>query len=280
LPLKPRQRNVDETTMLVVSQPELRRRSEPIELDLNQSRRTEDIDEEVGKKYFKELVKLGMGIGSVLLVLVAITIVLSIFYRPFYVTQIEAEAAAQLAERRNTPNPLSSNSILPETLGSIKFLYHQSENLWSHKSPEESKQPSLPRSNSAREIPNEVFVRLPEIDNNPVFDYSTPIVTPFVRRRTGALRTDKMGGTKYTFIGTGEKKELKVPNDGNLVPRTNGTLSPQREHISSSCEFSEDEKLTEVPACEFSEDEKLTEVPEEELKSAPAQPRKHGRTLL
>jgi len=201
--------------MLVVSQPELRSRSEPVtEQHLHQRRRTDGVteDAEVGKKYFDELVMLGMAIGWVLLVLVAITIVLSIFYRPFYVTQIEAEASDQLSERGNSLDQQSTGK-LPESLGDIEFLNNQSD--WSHKSPDENR--ALPRTNSARERANEKFVRGPEIGSNPVFDYSTPIVTPFVRRRIGASEIKKKGGMKYTLCDSGEKKELKVPNDKNLV---------------------------------------------------------------
>jgi hypothetical protein len=214
--------------MLVVSQSELLPRSEPVtELHLHQRRRTEDVDEdaEVGKKYFEKLVDLGMVIGWVLLVLVAITIVLSIFYRPFYVTQIEAEASDQLGERGNSLDHHSSTGALPENLGSIKFINNQS---WSHRSLEE-KTWALPRTMSARERANEEFVRLPEIESNPVFDYSTPIVTPFVRRRTGALQTPKIGSMKHTLNDSGERKEVKVPTDENLVlpsPITKDWMDP------------------------------------------------------
>jgi len=219
--MKPRQRNLDETAMLVVSKAELYSESQSEHHQYNR-RRSEDDEEfvEVGKKYFDELVNLGYAIGWILLVLVAITIILSIFYRPFYITQLEVEEAAEQKQAEEnggiiTP-PLTGipSTLSPENLSAIQFLSHNSENLWSQAPPEEKPGLSLPekRAVSARERANEVFVRLKKIDNNPVFDYSNPVVTPFVRRRTvGLVHPNKSGGIKITFSEANERKELKVP---------------------------------------------------------------------
>jgi len=226
LPIKPRRRNLDETAILVVSQPELRSELDS-EHSQYQRRRTDgETEQEDGKKYFEELVKLGMAIGWILLVLVAITIVLSIFYRPFYITQIETESAEQQLDEKVkgivTPHlkPGVSSSLVPENLPSIEFLSRHSEKLCSQQSPEEN--PNLlvarERAMSLRERANWVFVRLPEIDNSPVFDYSKPVVTPFARRRTGAVHPSKSGGITITFSEANAKKELKVSKcDKNWV---------------------------------------------------------------
>jgi len=224
--MKPRQRNLDETAMLVVSQAELHSEHQS-ETHQYKRRRNDDEDEfvEVGKKYFDELVNLGMAIGWILLVLVAITIVLSIFYRPFYITQLELEAAEQKQAEDNggivTP-PLNGipSSLSPENVSAIQFLSYKSENLWTQAPPEETPNLSLQeKALSARERANEVFVRLKKIDNNPVFDYSNPVVTPFVRRRiVGLVNPNKSGGIKITFSEANERKELKVPqSDENCV---------------------------------------------------------------
>jgi len=219
--MKPRQRNLDETAMLVVSKAELYSESQSEHHQYNR-RRSEDDDEElveVGKKYFDELVNLGMFIGWILLVLVAITIVLSIFYRPFYITQLELQEDAEQKQAEDnggivTP-PLNgaSGTLSPENLSTIQFLSYNSEKLWNQAPPEETPNLSLPeRAMSARERANEVFVRRKKIDNNPVFDYSNPVVTPFVRRRiVGLVHPNKPGGIKITFSEANEKKELKVP---------------------------------------------------------------------
>lgn len=207
---------------------QLELRSEPeAELLQHQRRLTDDNEDsfgevvaddsvgEVGRKYFEELVNLGKIIGWCLLVLVAVTIVLSIFYRPFYITRIEEKAADQRLgdDIRETVPPLTnlaSCSLASENVSSIKFLSHQSENLWSHQYPEVGNNLFAPQDKamSARLRANDVFVRLTKVDNNPVFNYASPVITPFVRRRTGTLHAPT-GGTIYTFKDRDEKKELK-----------------------------------------------------------------------
>jgi len=228
--MKPRQRNLDETAMLFVSQPELRSERQS-ELHQYQRRRTDDEVElgEVGKKYFDELVNLGMAIGWILLVLVTITIVLSIFYRPFYVTRKDVEAAELQSDKDSgvvTP-PISHNfssGLPPEALSSIPFLAFKSENLWRVTPPEEKPNQPPERAESVRDKANVVFFRIPKMDNNPVFDFSNPVITPFVRRRVGLAPPNKSGGIKIMFSEANDRKELKVPDsEENVVSTSTST---------------------------------------------------------
>jgi len=159
----------------------------------------------LGKKHFDRLMLLGMVLGYFFLGLTVITIALSIFYRPFQIN-LKPESKEEQPGAVKSVRNLRLNTIKKEISATVS-----SKNLEELVEDVDAKLeyvPTIPTQRRSLEVDRvtDIFIRLPDLDGNQVFTYSTPVITPFVRKSSSSA---KIAGAKNRFMVANEKDRHK-----------------------------------------------------------------------